>query len=87
MLRDDTDRPLVLSDIRKRYMAGIEAVEQGADPYEMFWLVLFPSKAVRDASQGKLPQGYRERSEEEVRALRNERLRRYAQPAQKRWAA
>lgn len=87
MLRSDTDTLLVLSDIRKRYMAGIDAVEAGADPYETFWLVLFPSEAVKQAQRGEIPRGYRERSDEEVRALVNERARRYAQPTQKRWAA
>lgn len=73
--------------LRKRYYAGIKAVQDGADPYSTLWLVLHPTEEVEKASQGVLPRGYNLRSDEEVRAMRNAEARRYAEPKQKKWAA
>lgn len=73
--------------LKRRYTAGIQAVEEGADPALTLSYVLWPSLAVHQASRGVLPQGYRERTEAEIREIQNERNRRYSHPVQKRWAA
>lgn len=73
--------------LKRRYTAGIQAVEEGADPALTLSYVLWPTLNIHQASRGVMPRGYRERTEAEIRELQNERHRRYAQPAQKRWAA
>lgn len=71
--------------LKKRYLAGIEAVKDGADPYETFYLVLEPTEDVELATSGELPQGYRMLTEAETREIQNERNRRYREPMQKKW--
>ncbi len=71
--------------LKKRYTAGIKAVEEGADPALTLSYVLWPTLAVHRASRGELPQGWHYLTEAERRRYNNERNRRYNQPAQKRW--
>lgn len=39
--------------MRTRYHAGIKEVRKGADPYQVFWWVLFPSERVERAVREK----------------------------------
>jgi hypothetical protein len=52
-------------ELRKRFNAGIELVKDGVDPYLALELVLWPSKAVEQASAGELPPGWNWTSEGE----------------------
>lgn len=83
----DLDSKPGLRALQKRYEDGIKAVRAGADPYQTLWLVLHPTPDVEKASRGQLPRGYRLRSDEEVREMKNAELRRYAEPKNKKWAA
>lgn len=78
-------RPASFKALHKRYMAGIEAVECGADPMLTLSYVVWPTLDVSQASRGKTPTGWRFLTDEEYREMKNERLRRYAQPMSARW--
>jgi len=46
-------------EMRARYNAALDAVHDGADPYEAFWLVLHPTEDMLCAERGELPDGWR----------------------------